>query len=95
MLKVINDVKKINKLQHKLRKKSKFNNNWYQAQLQIAKLHFKIANLRKNTLHKLTTCLAKKHDTIVIEELNVSGMMANRQLAKVIQYLGFYVYRII
>ncbi|MDE5084661.1 MAG: RNA-guided endonuclease TnpB family protein, partial [Trichodesmium sp. St18_bin1] len=60
------------------------------AQLKIAKLHNKIANIRKDTLHKLTTYLAKNHSQIVIEDLNVSGMMSNHKLAKAVADMGFY-----
>ncbi|WP_414582879.1 RNA-guided endonuclease InsQ/TnpB family protein [Scytonema sp. PCC 10023] len=67
--------------------------NWKKAQLQIARLHRKIANIRKDTLHKLTTLLAKNHGVVVIEDLNVSGMMANHNLAKAIQDMGFYEFR--
>jgi putative transposase len=38
--------------------------------------------MRKDTLHKLTTLLAKNHGNVVIEDLNVSGMLANHKLVK-------------
>lgn len=67
--------------------------NWKKAQLQIARLHRKVANIRKDTLHKLTTLLAKNHGTVVIEDLNVSGMMANQRLSKSIQDMSFFEFR--
>jgi len=84
---------KLSRLQYLNRHKTKFSHNWKKAQLKIAKLHSKIANMRKDTLHKLTTYLAKNHSQIVIEDLNVSGMMANHKLAKAVGSMGFYEFR--
>ncbi|MEC4805537.1 MAG: RNA-guided endonuclease TnpB family protein [Jaaginema sp. PMC 1080.18] len=83
----------LSRLQWLNRNKTKGSSNWRKAQLKIAKLHRKIANIRKDTLNQLTTYLAKNHGTVVIEDLNVSGMMANRKLAKAIQDMGFYEFK--
>ncbi|NEP89490.1 MAG: IS200/IS605 family element transposase accessory protein TnpB [Okeania sp. SIO2C2] len=85
---------KLSRLQYLNRHKTnKFSSNWKKAQLKIAKLHNKIADIRKDKLHKLTTYLAKNHSKIVIEDLNVSGMMSNHKLAKAVGSMGFYEFR--
>jgi len=55
-------------------------------------LHRRIADIRLDALHKLTTKLVE-HRTIVIEDLNVSGMLANRRLSRTIADLGFSEFR--
>ncbi|MHC5727696.1 MAG: RNA-guided endonuclease InsQ/TnpB family protein, partial [Nostoc sp.] len=67
--------------------------NHTKGTLKVAKLHLKIANIRKNTLHKITTYISKNHAVIGIENLNVSGMMANRKLSKALADMGFYEFR--
>jgi putative transposase len=61
---------------------------WLQAQARIARLHTKVANARRDGLHKLTTRLAVRFGTIFIEDLNVSGMTRNRRLARRIAGAG-------
>ncbi|BAY47598.1 IS605 family transposase OrfB [Scytonema sp. HK-05] len=84
---------KLSKMQWLNRHKIIGSNNWKKANLQIARLHRKIANIRKDTLHKLTTLLAKNHGTVVIEDLNVSGMLANQRLSKAISDMSFFEFR--
>lgn len=84
---------KLARLQWLNRRKLIGSANWKKAMMQVARLHRKITNIRKDTLHKLTTLLAKNHGVIVIEDLNVSGMMANHKLAASIQDMGFFEFR--
>lgn len=65
--------KKLSRMQWLNRHKTIGSNNWRKAQIKIANLHRRIANIRKDTLHKLTTYLTKNHGIVVIEDLNVSG----------------------
>ncbi len=84
---------KLARLQRELSRKVKGSKNRHKARMRLAKQHTRIANLRKDYLHKITTYLAKNFSEIVIEDLNVKGMLANRKLAKAISELGFYEFR--
>lgn len=74
--------KKIAKLQRRLAKKTKGSANRKKAKLKVAKLHAKIADSRKDFLHKLSTRLVNENQVIAIETLAVSNMQKNHSLAK-------------
>ena len=82
-------LKKLRKLNKGLSRKVKGSKNFEKAKLRLAKLHAKIANIRSDYLHKVTTYLAKNFSVITIEDLNVSGMSKNPKLARSILEGGF------
>ncbi|WP_223165885.1 IS607 family element RNA-guided endonuclease TnpB [Lentzea indica] len=63
-------------------------NRWRKTQGRIARLHARVANTRRDGLHKLTTRLVREFGTIVLEDLNVSGMLRNRCLARHVADVG-------
>lgn len=62
---------------------------WLRTQTRVNRLHTRIANARTDGLQKLTTALAERFETIVIEDLNVVGMLANHQIARRISGAGW------
>ncbi|GAA2706050.1 IS607 family element RNA-guided endonuclease TnpB [Micromonospora olivasterospora] len=64
-------------------------NRWQRAVARLGRAHARVANLRRDGLHKLTTRLAAEYGTVVVEDLNVSGMLRNRRLARHIADAGF------
>lgn len=82
--------KRFKKLQRQLSKKVKGSNNRHKAKLKLAKAHEKIKNQKQDYLHNITTKIINENQVIVLEDLNVSGMMKNHKLAKSIQELGLY-----
>ena len=63
-------------------------NRWRKTKARIAALHTRVANARRDGLHKLTTRLVRDHDVVVVEDLNVAGMVRNHRLARHIAGLG-------
>ena len=85
-----NYLKKLRRLNKSLSRKQKGSNNRAKAKAKLSRLYYRIHNIRKDFLHKLTTELVRKFDVICLEDLNVKGMMKNRKLSLAIQDLGFY-----
>ncbi|MEV1132226.1 RNA-guided endonuclease TnpB family protein [Agromyces sp. NPDC049794] len=64
-------------------------NRWQRAADRLGRAHARVTNLRRDGLHKLTTRLACTYGTVVVEDLNVTGMLRNRRLARHIADAGF------
>nr|DAX26388.1 MAG TPA: endonuclease [Caudoviricetes sp.] len=65
---------KLTKLQKRLKNKTKGSNNWLKLKAKIAKLHHKIANCRKDYLHKISNKISKNHAIVYVEDLKVANM---------------------
>lgn len=65
---------KLAKLQKQLKNKVKFSKNWQKLKAKISRLHHKIANCRKDFLHKISTQISKNHAMIYVEDLQVANM---------------------
>ena len=75
--------------QQHLSRKKKGSKRRKKAKLKVAKIHNNIANQRNDFIQKTTTKLVNEYDFIAIEDLNVSGMVKNRKLAKSISDASF------
>lgn len=83
---LLNRLRRLNK---SLSQKKLGSRNRYKARMKLAKLHHRIACIRNDNLHKLTSELTRCHDIIGIEDLNVRGMTKNKRLSRSILDMGF------
>ena len=65
---------KLAKLQRRMARKKRFSKNWRKAKACISKLHTKVANIRKDFVHKVSNDISKNHVVVVIEDLLVKNM---------------------
>ena len=68
---------RLRRYQRRTSRKVKFSNNWKNAQAKVKKLHYRIANIRKDFLHKASTAICKNHALVVVEDLKVRNMSAS------------------
>jgi len=85
-----NNKNKIGKLQRELSRKVKGSSNRNKARVKLAKLYEKLNNKKEYYLHSVVNQLLSENQTIVIEDLNVKGMLKNHKLAGSIQELSLY-----
>ena len=81
--------KKLAKLQRRFAKKTKGSSRREKARLKVARLHARIADSRRDFLHKLSTRLINENQVIAVESLSVSNMRKNRRLSKSISDAGW------
>jgi putative transposase len=83
-------LKKLKREQRWLSRKVKGSNNRRKQQKEVARIHYKISNIRKDNIHKMTTTIVKNQPkAIVIENLSVSGMLKNHCLSQAIADSSF------
>ncbi|GAA4511319.1 hypothetical protein GCM10023191_075240 [Actinoallomurus oryzae] len=75
--------------QRRMARKQRGSSNRAKARAKVARAHRKVAASRADFLHKASARLVRDHDVVVIEDLNVKGMVRNRRLAKAISDCGW------
>ena len=77
-------------MKRRFKKGVKEQSKGYQKQKSVvARLHERVANQRKDFLHKTSTAIVKQYDTIVLEDLNIKGMVKNPHLSRAISDVGW------
>ena len=84
------DLRRLKRAQQSLSRKQKGSNNRKKARRKVAKIHEQITNRRNDAHHKLSHTIVKDNSLIGVEDLNVSGMLKNRRLARAISDASFY-----
>ncbi|MGB8506419.1 RNA-guided endonuclease InsQ/TnpB family protein, partial [Mycobacterium sp.] len=82
-------LKRQQRLARSLARKQKGSRNRRDAAAKLGRHHHHVANVRRHFLHQVSGALVKTHDRLVIENLNVSGMLANPRLARAISDAGW------
>ncbi|MGF1427983.1 RNA-guided endonuclease InsQ/TnpB family protein [Kitasatospora sp. LaBMicrA B282] len=78
------DRERLAKAQREHARKAEGSNNREKARRKIARVHVRIADRRRDFLHKLTTRLVRENQTVVIEDLTVRNLLKNKKLARAV-----------
>jgi IS605 OrfB family transposase len=81
-------LRKLRRLNRQLARRAPGSKRRDQTRRRLACVHDRAANLRRDALHKLTTSLATRHGMVVVEQLNVVGLLRNRRLSRAISDTG-------
>ena len=84
--------KKLAREQRKLSKKQRGSKSYERQRIRVAKIHEKIANQRKDYLHKVSTKLINENQVICLEDLNTKGLLKNHCLAQAISDMGWHMF---
>ncbi|MDY6805582.1 MAG: RNA-guided endonuclease TnpB family protein [Cyanobacteriota bacterium] len=87
------NLKKLKRFQRNLSRCQKGSKRREKARLKVGLLHTQIKEIRDDFLHKLSTRLIRENPTIILEDLNVYGMVKNRKLSRAISDLGWRTFR--
>jgi putative transposase len=87
------NLKRLQRLSRSLSRKTEGSANREKAKRKLGRLHARIANIRNDSLHKLTTDLVKNFTVIGIEDLKVGNLMQNRRASRALSDMGLYEFR--
>ena len=82
------NMKRLKMLQKAVSRKSKGSQNRRKAAHKLGRQYYRVSCIRKDAIHKATTAITKQASVVVIESLNVAGMMKNHHLARAIGDAG-------
>lgn len=81
--------RRLKRLQRRLARTDRGSSRHEAMRIKVARQHRRIANQRSGYLHKLSSDITSRFDTICLEDLNVKGMLGNRHIAKAIQSVSW------